>query len=56
MSRLIRLALLVVIALLLVSVVAGIVTGTTGALEKVVLAVAGVMLVYAASRLSPRPA
>jgi hypothetical protein len=48
--NLLRFALLAVIALLLVSVVVGIVTGSTGVLEKVVLAVAGVALLIGASR------
>jgi heme O synthase-like polyprenyltransferase len=48
--RLLRLALLGVIALLLVSVVVGILTGTTGVFEKLVLAVLGALLVFAAAR------
>jgi hypothetical protein len=56
--RLLRFALLAVITLLLVSVIIGIATGTTGVAEKVVLAAIGIGLVLAASRvrhLGPGP-
>ena len=49
MVRLLRFALLAVIALLLVSVVMAIVTDTTGALAKLFLAAVGLLLVFAAS-------
>jgi hypothetical protein len=44
-----RFALLCLIALLLVSVVVGVFTPRTGAVEKVLLAVLGIALVYASS-------
>jgi hypothetical protein len=53
-----RFALLCLIALLLVSVVVGVFTPRTGAVEKVLLAVLGIALVYASSfvrRLGARP-
>lgn len=50
MVRLLRFALLAVIAILLVSVVIGIVTDATGVLEKLLLAAVGLLLVFAASR------
>jgi hypothetical protein len=49
MLNLLRFALLVVIAFLLVGVDVGI-TGTTGALEKVLLAAGGVVLLISAPR------
>lgn len=56
MSRLLRFALLAVIAALLVSVVIGIGAGETGVIEKLVLAAVGVLLVLAAARVRRRGA
>jgi hypothetical protein len=50
MVRLLRLVLLLVIATLLVMVVVGLATGSTGALEKAVLLAFGLLLVVAATR------
>jgi hypothetical protein len=48
--RLLRLVLLLVIATLLVMVAIGLGTGSTGALEKVVLLAFGLLLIVAAAR------
>jgi hypothetical protein len=52
-SRLLRLALLAVIAALLVSVVIGIGAGEPRVIEKLVLGAVGVLLVLAAARVPP---
>jgi hypothetical protein len=48
--KVVRTALLCVIAVLLLEVVISLASGTTGVLEKAVIVVAGVVLVLAASR------
>ncbi len=54
--RLLRLVLLATIATLLVGVVVGLATGTTGVLEKAVLVAIGVALLATAARVRRLPA
>jgi hypothetical protein len=54
--RLLRLVLLAIIATLLVGVVVGLATGTTGVLEKAVLVAVGLALLTAAARVRRLPA
>ena len=54
MRALLRTALLVIVAFLLVGVVVGIASGETGAAEKIVLTGVGALLVWAASLVRSR--
>jgi hypothetical protein len=50
MSKLVRIFLLITVAVLLIEVIAGIISGTTGLVEKVVLLGVGVLLLVVSTQ------